>query len=62
MGETFPILTEGWVPGGRNLIRGLSDNYVRFVFPSNSLIKNEIVEVRAGGITEKGIAGEQLGT
>ena len=60
MGETFPILTEGWVPGGRNLIRGLSDNYVRFVFPSNSLIRNEIVEVRAGGITEKGIAGEQL--
>jgi len=60
MGETFPILTEGWVPGGRNLIRGLSDNYVRFVFPSNSLIKNEIIEVRAGGITEKGIAGQQL--
>lgn len=60
MGETFPILTEGWVPGARSLIRGLSDNYVRFVFPSNSLIKNEIVKVRAGGITEKGIAGQQL--
>jgi len=60
MGATFPVLTEGWVPGGGNLIRGLSDNYVRFVFPSTSLIKNEIVKVRAGRITEKGIAGQQL--
>ncbi|NVM24449.1 MAG: tRNA (N(6)-L-threonylcarbamoyladenosine(37)-C(2))-methylthiotransferase MtaB [Desulfobacterales bacterium] len=60
MGETFPILTEGWVPGGRTLIRGLSDNYVRFVFPSTSLIKNEIVRVRAAGITEKGIAGQRV--
>jgi len=60
VGKTFPVLTEGWVPGGSNLIRGISDNYVRFVFPSNSLLKNEIVQVRAGGIREKGIAGEQL--
>jgi threonylcarbamoyladenosine tRNA methylthiotransferase MtaB len=60
IGEIFPVLTEGWVPGHRNLIRGLSDNYVRFAFPSNSLIKNRIVKVRAEGVTEEGVAGQQL--
>jgi len=60
IGETFPVLTEGWVPGDRNLIRGLSDNYVRFAFPSNSLIKNRIVKVRAEDVTEEGVAGQQL--
>jgi len=60
IGETFPVLTEGWVPGDRSLIRGLSDNYVRFAFPSNSLIKNRIVKVRAEDVTEEGVAGQQL--
>ncbi len=61
-GETFSVLTEGWVPGDGNLIRGLSDNYVRFTFPSKSLIKNKIVKLSAEGVTEKGIKGQQLGT
>jgi len=60
VGKTFPVLTEGSIPGGNNLIRGLSDNYVRFVFPSRGLARNRIVKVRAGSITEKGIAGQQL--
>jgi len=58
--HTFPVLTEGWVPGDANLIRGLSDNYVRFTFPSKGPIKNKIVKVRAEGVTEKGIAGQQV--
>jgi threonylcarbamoyladenosine tRNA methylthiotransferase MtaB len=61
IGETFPVLTEGWVPGDRNLISGLSDNYVRFAFPSNRLIENEIVKVRAEDVTEKGVTGQKLG-
>jgi threonylcarbamoyladenosine tRNA methylthiotransferase MtaB len=60
IGETFPVLTEGWVPGDRNLIRGLSDNYVRFAFPSNSLIENRIVKVRAEGVAERGVLGRGL--
>jgi threonylcarbamoyladenosine tRNA methylthiotransferase MtaB len=60
LGETFSVLTEGWAPGGRNSISGLSDNYVRFAFPSRSLIKNEIVKVTAEGITEKGIVARRL--
>jgi threonylcarbamoyladenosine tRNA methylthiotransferase MtaB len=58
--QTFPVLTEGRVPGDADLIRGLSDNYVRFTFPSKGLIKNKIVKVRAEGVTEKGIAGQQV--
>lgn len=60
VGETFPVLTEGWLPEDRHLISGLSDNYVRFAFPSNSLIKNEIVEVRAEDVTERGIIARRL--
>jgi len=60
VGQTFSVLTEGWIPGDRDLIRGLSDNYVRFTFPSKSLIKNKIVKVRAVGVTEKGINAQQL--
>ena len=60
VGETFPVLAEGWEPGDRNLIRGLSDNYVRFAFPSDGLIENKIVEVMAEGVTEGGITGRQV--
>jgi len=60
IGETFPVLTEGWVPGARNLIMGLSDNYVRFTFPSRRLIKNKMVKVRAEGVTERGIVARRL--
>ena len=60
VGEIFPVLTEGWVPGDRHLISGLSDNYVRFTFPSNSLIKNRIVKVRAEYVTETGVAARRL--
>ena len=59
-GETFPVLTEGWAPEDRHLISGLSDNYVRFTFPSNSLIKNRIVKVRAEYVTETGVAARRL--
>jgi len=60
VGEIFSVLTEGWVPGDRNLIRGLSDNYVRFTFPSKSLIKNKIVKVSAVCVTENGLTARQL--
>lgn len=60
VGETFSVLTEEWVSADRNLIRGLSDNYVRFTFPAKSLIKNEIVNVEAICAAENGIIAQQL--
>ncbi len=61
VGQTFSVLAEGWAPRERNLIRGLSDNYVRFSFPSNRLIRNEIVKVRAEYVTEQGIIAQRVG-
>ena len=58
--KTFSVLTEGWAPGNKNLIWGLSDNYVRFSFPSKTLIKNEIVMLKADGVTEDGIIAQRF--
>jgi len=60
VGQTFLVLAEGWAPRERNLILGLSDNYVRFYFPSESLIKNKMVKVRAKNVTEQGIIAQQV--
>jgi len=60
VGQTFSVLTEGWAPGDRNLIWGLSDNYVRFSFPSESLIKNKMVKAKAVSVTEEGIRARRL--
>ena len=60
VGQTFSVLAEGWAPRERNLIWGLSDNYVRFSFPSNRLIRNEIVKVRAEYVTEQGIIAQRV--
>jgi threonylcarbamoyladenosine tRNA methylthiotransferase MtaB len=60
LGKIFSVLAEGWSPGDRNLIWGLSDNYVRFYFPSEGLIKNSIVKVKAEGVTEEGIIAKRV--
>ena len=60
VGQTFSVLAEGWAPGETNLIRGLSDNYVRFSFPSESLIKNKMVKAKAESLTEQGIRARRL--
>jgi len=62
VGQTFSVLAEGWAPRERNLIWGLSDNYVRFYFPAKNLIKNRMVKAKAESVTEKGIIAHQVGT
>jgi len=59
-GETFQVLTEGWVPGQGGLARGLSDNYVKFTFPSSTPIVNEFVRVRAVRMQDQGMMGEEI--
>jgi threonylcarbamoyladenosine tRNA methylthiotransferase MtaB len=61
VGQTFSVLAEGWATRERNLIWGLSDNYVRFSFPSESLIKNKMVKAKAESVTEKGIIAQRVG-
>jgi len=55
--ETFRVLTEGWDPREKNVIRGLSDNYVRFTFPSTKKSTNEMVKIQAAGVTHEGLTG-----
>jgi threonylcarbamoyladenosine tRNA methylthiotransferase MtaB len=59
LGQTFSVLAEGWAPGGKKLIRGLSDNYVRFSFPSDTLIQNEMLSLKARHVTEDGIIAQR---
>ena len=60
VGQTFSVLAEGWAPGEKNLIWGLSDNYVRFYFPAKSLIKNRMIKLKAESAIEKGIIAQQV--
>jgi threonylcarbamoyladenosine tRNA methylthiotransferase MtaB len=57
IGESFQVLTEGWDPREKNVIRGLSDNYVRFRFSSTKKSTNEMVKIKATEVTQKGING-----
>ena len=60
LNQTFSVLTEGWAPGDTNLIWGLSDNYVRFHFPSEDLVKNTMVRAKAESVTEGGIIARRV--
>ncbi|MBW1714478.1 MAG: tRNA (N(6)-L-threonylcarbamoyladenosine(37)-C(2))-methylthiotransferase MtaB [Deltaproteobacteria bacterium] len=60
VGDTFDVLTEGWAPQKKNLLRGLSDNYARFTFLSEKMNANEIAKVRARGVTEDGVSARPL--
>lgn len=60
VGETFQVLTEGLVSGQMGLARGLSDNYVKFIFPSKDSSANEFVKVRAVGINDQGMIGTPI--
>jgi threonylcarbamoyladenosine tRNA methylthiotransferase MtaB len=60
LGQSFQVLAEGWVPGRANIIRGLSDNYVRFSFPSLRPVSNDFVRVRAVGVNDQGMMGTPI--
>ncbi len=60
VGESFHVLTEGWEPGGADLVGGLSDNYVRFTYHSKKISSNEMVRVGATAVTETGVIGVRV--
>jgi len=57
LGNSFLVLTEGWESEAQGLITGLSDNYLRVLFPSPRLMKNELVSVRAQRIDKDRLFG-----
>ena len=60
LGKEFSVLTEGWHSEGEGLIKGLSDNYLKVIFPYSRLIKNSVVDVRMDEVSKDGIIGRPL--
>ena len=58
--QTFSVLAVGWAPGDKNLIWGLSDNYVRFFLPSEDIAKNTMVKAKAESVIEGGIIARRV--
>jgi threonylcarbamoyladenosine tRNA methylthiotransferase MtaB len=57
LGEEFQVLTEGWESEEEKMIKGLSDNYLRVIFPSSRLIKNRMVSVHMETLVNNRIMG-----
>jgi threonylcarbamoyladenosine tRNA methylthiotransferase MtaB len=47
LGKYFSVLTEGWESEKDKIIKGLSDNYLKVFLNSETLLRNELVNVRA---------------
>jgi len=60
LGEVFSVLTEGWLSEERQVVRGLSDNYLPVTFPSARLLKNSLVSVRVEGLGENRVIGKPV--
>jgi len=58
LGRTFVVLAEGWECEMRRTIKGLSDNYLKIIFPSPELIKNEVVAVTPERLDKDRILGK----
>ncbi|MFC1839681.1 tRNA (N(6)-L-threonylcarbamoyladenosine(37)-C(2))-methylthiotransferase MtaB, partial [Thermodesulfobacteriota bacterium] len=43
--QNFTVIVEGWESEERKMVKGLSDNYLKILFPCDHLSKNRIFEV-----------------
>ncbi|MFH1952953.1 MAG: tRNA (N(6)-L-threonylcarbamoyladenosine(37)-C(2))-methylthiotransferase MtaB, partial [Pseudomonadota bacterium] len=57
LGKSFMVLAEGWESEEKKMIKGLSDNYIRVLFLSPRLIKNEMVSVVIERWDNQGVFG-----
>jgi threonylcarbamoyladenosine tRNA methylthiotransferase MtaB len=57
LGKTFRVLTEGWDPEDRQMIKGLSDNYLPIFFPSSEPMKNRMVSVHTERVEDGRLIG-----
>ncbi|MBW2064261.1 MAG: tRNA (N(6)-L-threonylcarbamoyladenosine(37)-C(2))-methylthiotransferase MtaB [Deltaproteobacteria bacterium] len=61
IGKDFVILSEGWKRGQRGTVRGLSDNYLPVVFPSEKPLENEFVLLRIERLEGQALIGTSSG-
>jgi len=57
LGETYPVLTEGWASEEKKLVRGWSDNYLPVVFYAEEPSKNELLSVKAEKLEGRNVRG-----
>lgn len=60
LGREFSVLAEGWASDNRDMIKGLSDNYLRVVFPSSCLVKNKLVKIRIEEVGQDSVSGKTV--
>jgi threonylcarbamoyladenosine tRNA methylthiotransferase MtaB len=58
LGGEFNVLTEGWDPKEKHMITGISDNYLRVLFPSRRSLKNRFRKVLIREVREGHVRGE----
>ena len=60
LGKEFLVLAEGWHSERGKMIKGLSDNYLRVIFPSPEFIKNSLMQIRMESLGKNVIIGSPI--
>jgi len=60
LGKAFLVLAEGWHSEREKMIKGLSDNYLRVIFPSPEFIKNSLLQIRMESLGKNSIIGNPI--
>lgn len=55
--HNFTIIVEGWHSENRKMVKGLSDNYVKILLPSDNPLKNSCLKVTAEKVRKDFIIG-----
>lgn len=59
-GKEFLVITKGRHPQNKDMIEGISDNYLNIIFPSSKLLKNALINVRIIESDEDKIIGKAI--
>jgi threonylcarbamoyladenosine tRNA methylthiotransferase MtaB len=60
IGKEFPVITKGRSSVNKDMIEGVSDNYLNIRFPSSGLLKNSLVNVRVLEAGSDWVRGKSL--
>lgn len=61
VGKEFSVITKGLHPIKKDMIEGISDNYLNIIFPSSKLSKNSLITVSVTETGEMGVIGKPVG-
>jgi len=61
IGNKFSVITKGRHPKKKDMVEGISDNYINIIFPSKRMLKNTLIDVIVTGSDANGITGKAVG-